>query len=246
MPPTTLTEVSSAEPSAAGWRALCNLLAPLAGEALDEALSHCRAPVSRWPTSLRRVHPAFRDDPAVAWTSGLFEGRVDPRLALVGRAELEHHQPSGDGVRFLGDHAALYPIAKSFSRYVDPSFDPVDAVLDVQHEYTPANGCGGGFDSETRGDGVRGLRWYDTVTEHAADDSSDGAWSPYGLASEISIRVGRYERSTWRYTFAVSGEAPTVLVLAHAWGTLLRGRQPATHASIDAALAEAARACAHL
>ena len=60
------------------------------------------------------------------------------------------------------------------------------------------------------------------VTEHAADYSSDGAWTVYGLNEGMTIKVGDKERGSGTYSFEVAGPTPKVLELALAWGALLR------------------------
>src|SRR6185295_9125567 len=99
-------------------------------------------------------------------------------------------------------------------------------------------GCGGGFDEEVRGDKERGMHWYDRITEHAADEEDDGAWTPYGLPEGFALQVGRQERGLGayegRYSFSVTGPAPAVLEVSHAWGTLLR---QGSLAHVEAALA---------
>jgi len=114
-------------------------------------------------------------------------------------------------------------------------------LVHTDHEYYSAAGCGGGFDEEKRGDETRGLRWYDRISEHAADHSSDGAWTPYGLQWPGTFSLGRHERGSGNYRFSASGPAPAVFELAWAWGRLVARGEVVTVEDARGALEEGRR-----
>ena len=236
----TLTALLAKPPSARAWVALCEVLAPLEGEELEAALAVARGPVGGWPAELRRCGPYYPSGQAAdPWLQPVFGGRFDPRLELVGWATVEHSTPFADPSELCGGDfvPAIRAIVVAFARFVDPSFDPVDTVLHRDSEFTSAAGCGGGFDEEVRGDERRGLRWYDTTTEHAADYSADGAWTPYGLAWPGTLSIGRRERGAGDYHFKAAGPTPAVLELAWAWGMLVGQGAGVTGEDARAALA---------
>jgi hypothetical protein len=111
--------------------------------------------------------------------------------------------------------------------------------------YYSAAGCGGGRDLEQRGTAEQGLTWDDTITEHAADDSSKGAWTAYGLAAGCALQRGsRYERRSGSYDLEVTGPVPQVDEVYEAWCALLERKTgvSAEHAREALARAVASRA----
>jgi len=114
-----------------------------------------------------------------------------------------------------------YPIALALAQHLDPTFQPPDTLLREDSQFTSAAGCGGGREVEQRGTPEQGLLWDDYITEHAADESSHGAWTPYGLAAGCALSVGRYERFSGYYELTVTGPAPQVDEVHAAWCALI-------------------------
>lgn len=224
-------------PSMENWRAISETLAALSKEDAVPAVNALREPLKSWPAQIRRENIYSSGS---AWLKDLFQGLVDPRLELVGWADIYHKQDfeEPDLCGTPGYVEAIYPVVKIFARALDPSFDPPDTVLSRESDYTAAAGCGGGFDSQKRGNDTHGMEWYDKVEESpSGNDPSTGDWSPYGLAGGYDLHIGRHIQYQGHYTFSVSGPPPKVYELAHAWGALLRqGR--ATPDKALAALAE--------
>lgn len=115
----------------------------------------------------------------------------------------------------------LHPIVRLLAQHLDPAFQPPDTLLHEDSYYYSAAGCGGGRDLEQRGTAEQGLTWDDTITEHAADDSSKGAWTAYGLAAGCALRVGRYERGSGTYDLEITGPVPQVDEVVAVWCALL-------------------------
>lgn len=236
-----LLEFAQGPPSGEAWGALCSGLGRFEEAAAAEVVASLRGPLARWPATLRRGEQAS-GDPAAPWLEDLGAGRCDPRLELLGQAALRFATPfAREGERLAGwpNLRAAYPLVVLLARALDPGFDPPDTLRSQDGEYFSANGCGGGFDEDVRGDEARGATWYDRITEHAADDASEGAWRVYGLPEGCLLEVGRYERGRGRYTFAAAGPCPAVLELALAWGALMRAENGIDLASARSALANA-------
>jgi len=222
------------EPSASSWRDICEHLTAMKDQtAIDLGLLAAREHnLIRWPARLRHAE-SVSDLPSAPWLAKLFHGVCDPRLGIVGWASMRHeveHRLHEDPI--LGDRNSdlegpgfttlVRPIVLAFARHLQPDFTPPDVLISREDNVMSAYGCGGGFELETWGDATRGIRWHAVVTEHAADYSSDGAWTVYGLNEGMTIKVGDKERGSGTYSFEVAGPTPKVLELALAWGALLR------------------------
>lgn len=225
-------------PSATAWAALTRALSACDERTVARSLAGAR----RWPAELRvigahvgRPEGRVRWDDVLSheWSCSLFAGRVDVRLAACASACVAH---AADDVATGLEPSGLLRVARAFARHLDPTFDPPDVEIASHREYTSAAGCGGGFAYARRGDATRGFDWDEVITEHAADDSYDGAWTPYGHRSATRFSVGRWEREGGRRTFAAIGPTPEVLELAHAFGLLVA--DPARLEDLGAALAE--------
>ncbi|MBN2498966.1 MAG: hypothetical protein JXR96_30535 [Deltaproteobacteria bacterium] len=191
------------------------LLSNLRGAALSQAIDEARAILS-WPARLRH---ASADCP---WLAGVFEGALDPRLALVGWASVRHAYEYEYLQCNLNEVQMIHTVA-GFARRLDPSFDPPAVVIDRGNTIQTAYGCGGGQEWEKRGDAMSGVLFRDEVTEHAAETENDGAWVPYGLAEGCQLRVHRHDYLGGRYSFTATGPTPAVLEIAALWGEMTRG-----------------------
>lgn len=226
---------ASREPSLAHWRQIAETLAKLPAEDLPPVITALREPLRAWPAEMRRESTYSARAP---WLAGLFKGVIDPRLELIGWADIAHRQDFEEpDLCGTPDYVeGIYAVTKLFAQALDPAFNPPDAVLSKDSEYTAAAGCGGGFDEERRGNEQQGMLWYDKIEESpSGNDPSAGTWSPYGLAGGYELHIGRFIQYKGYYTFSVSGPAPKVFELAHAWGILLRDGK-ATPATAAAAL----------
>ena len=223
------------EPSESRWRELCGHLAGMVDSvAIELGVLAVREQLQGWPARMRRAGSLGSFAEATApWLARLFRGACDSRLELVGWAYVRHeseHHPGED--RFLDNKdpyglgpdfsTLIRPVVFAFARHLQPDFAPPNVRLSCEGRVEPASGCGGGFEAETWGDAERGLRWHAMITEHAADYSSDGAWTVYGLNEGLMLKVGDRERGAGTYTFEAEGPTPEVLELALAWGELLR------------------------
>jgi hypothetical protein len=145
---------------------------------------------------------------------------VEPALRT-----LTHVAPFGtEGPRLcapLSFHPGVYPVVMLFAQHLDPTFAPPDTVIREESNFYSASGCGGGRDVEQRGTKEQGLIWDDVITEHAADESSNGEWTAYGLAPGCALRVGRYERTRGEYQLSVTGPSPQVDEVLAAWLALI-------------------------
>jgi hypothetical protein len=125
----------------------------------------------------------------------------------------------------LGFVNGVYPIVRVLAQHLDPSYDPPDTVLAKENEYTSAYGCGGGHDFEKRGDEQRFLTWYDTITEHSATDTSEGAWEACGLANGYLLKVGRDDGGSHCYNLSVTAPARLAQEVVAVWAALVE-REP--------------------
>ena len=236
-----LIDLAAGPPSAEAWGALCARLAQVEAGAVGEVVASLRAPLARWPGTLRRG--AIRaGDPAAPWLEALGAGHCDPRLAVFDHASLRfatRFAREGERLAAWSCLREAYPLVVLLAHALDPGFDPPDTLRSQSGEYYAAAGCGGGFDEDVRGDEGRGATWYDQITEHAADDSYRGTWKVYGLPEGCALEVGRYERGRGNYTLAASGPCPEVLELGLAWGALMRAEGGIDLESARAALTSA-------
>lgn len=197
------------------WTALCESLSRLpAGPALDEAIAAHRLEVATWPAATRVV-------PATSpWLSGLFEGRLDPRLELAGWASLEQvlrRQPTS--VR----HGQMFGIVKALAARLDPAFDPPDVVLSEANTIVSAYGCGGGQETWTRGDATHRVRFTSNASESPSDGMrSEDAWTAEGLAPMCALTIATGDFADDR-KLSAAGPCPAVLELAPAWSAVVRG-----------------------
>lgn len=209
----------SGPPTERAWSEVVRLLSSLEGSALASAIAEARAVVA-WPARLRHV------DAACPWLAGLFDGKLDPRLELVGWASVKHSHD----YRYLECNLAqrqLLRIVAAFARHLDPTFTAPDTLLEGGDDIRYASGCGGGSVWEKRGDASRGVLFSDVAIEHSAEMENDGSWVPYGLAEGHELTVARRDCIGGTYTFSATGPAHAVIELASVWGAMVRAPQAA-------------------
>jgi hypothetical protein len=196
------------------WAAVCAELENVSGAELPLAIDAKRDEVLRWPAAVRHLNA---DSP---WLNGLFEGRLDPRLELVGHAAIRHrHEYTSYTVR-TGE---LFPIMALLGHHLDPAFNPPDVVLGQEDNIVSAYGCGGGSAWEKRGDSTQWIYYDCSATEHAAGMSTDDSWTAHGLAEGVSLEVQVEDSFGGSYGFAATGFTPAIFELALAWQAVLRG-----------------------
>ena len=166
------------------WSKLCQSLDSLTGPALDEAITSHRAEVAQWPASVRHLEA---DSP---WLQGVFEGRFDPRLELVGHATIQQRL---EGERSSGG-PQMFDLVRALAAHLDPAFEPPDALLGEEDNIRSAYGCGGGQAWWTRGNATQSIQFHSNATE----SPSSATWSAtpaYAGVSEGSPRRHTSSRS---------------------------------------------------
>jgi hypothetical protein len=219
------------------WQRVCAVLDdPMDEGTLELVLDRARAVVLSWPERERAASLlGGRADAPGRWIERTLAGAKDPRVALVGWASIERsieHDAStysgGTGATKMlpcaqpGFRDRMRPAVMAFAQRLDRTWSAPEVMIHQDNAWISAAGCGGGFDTKRWGDADRGATWYDTLTEHSADESSDGAWTPYGIAPEIKLSLGHAERWSGTYTLAVTGPMPAALEVARAWEAILR------------------------
>lgn len=214
-----LVALTAQDPSEKAWDAVCEALCQLEdAEALARAIAVAREPLGRWPARLRRADAG----PASRWTAGVFEGRFDPRLELVGWASIGHHHE----YEYLEDpveSGRLLDLAAAFARRLDPAFDPPNTVLGSGDNIRYASGNGGGRAWKKRGGATQWVAYENQAVEHSADMEFDESWTAHGLAEGTAITVKCNDYIGGYYDFTASGPAPAVFELAPVWSAVLRG-----------------------
>lgn len=139
---------------------------------------------------------------------------------------LTHRAPFGrEGAVLCGPrdfHLHVYPVVLVFVQHLDPQFQPPDTLVREESYFHPASGCGGGREVLVqRGNATQWITWDEVISEHAADESSVGDWTAYGMAGGCALRLGRYERTSGEYRLDVTGPVPQVDEVMAAWLALL-------------------------
>lgn len=195
------------------WSTLCQSLEALTGPALEVELAARRAEVAQWPAAVRRIGA---ESP---WLKGVFEGRFDPRLELVGSATLQQHL---EGQQRAGG-AQMFELVRMLSAHLDPSFDPPDVVLEEEDNIRSAYGCGGGQAWWTRGNASQSIQFFSNASESpSAGMRSYDRWTAAGLPEGTSLVI-ELDDYVDGCTLVASGPCPAVLELAPAWTALVRG-----------------------
>jgi hypothetical protein len=114
----------------------------------------------------------------------------------------------------------LVKLVFAFAHHLDPTFHAPVVKLSDEYEFTSAAGCGGGHAGSRWGDAERGVDYSATLTEHAADESTNGAWRVYGLVPGLSLALEYYERTGGSYTLVATGPAPAIFDVALVWGSI--------------------------
>lgn len=205
-------------PSEQAWAAVCEALSRLEdAQTLARAIAVAREPLRRWPAGLRRADAG----PASGWTAGVFEGRFDPRLELVGWASIHHrHEYAYLESPVSGE---LLDLVAAFARRLDPAFDPPTTVLGSGDQITYASGCGGGRAWKKRGGPTQWVAFESKAVEHSAEMEFDQSWTAHGLAEGVEIAVTCNDYIGGHYDLAASGPAPAVFELAPVWSAVVHG-----------------------
>lgn len=200
------------------WSTLVQSLNALTGEALEQAVASHRAEVAEWPTSVRSIGA---DSP---WLDGIFEGRFDPRLELVGHATIQQHlEHAPADVR----SQEMFQIVRALAARLDPAFDPPDVVLEEENDIRSAYGCGGGGAWWTRGNATQTIRFDSNATESPSMGMrSHDSWTAHGMAEGCALVV-EVDDFFDRRKLTASGPCPSVLEVAPAWAAVVRGADAA-------------------
>lgn len=219
-------------------RLLCDELEAVEDSALDALLPSVLARIESWPAHLRvgevrRVQSSELRDywtresavkehgPLGGWLWDLFDGRFNPRLAVLRRARLGCQNRFDPGTEDpwegkWGKQSAA-SLLLAIGRHLEPSF-AYSHELYVEYGQTIP---GEARKTSKYGDATRGFSDCEYTLEHAADDSLGNDYALYGLQDahvtlEIVGRSGAHTYDLW-----VSGAAPAVLELGLLWSELL-------------------------
>jgi hypothetical protein len=211
--------LTAEDPSEKAWDAVCEALCQLEdAEALARAIAVAREPLGRWPAMLRRADAG----PASRWRAGVFEGRFDRRLELVGWGSIRHRHEY-EYLKSPVRSERLLDLVAAFARRLDPAFDPPNTVLESGDNIRYASGCGGGRAWKKRGGATQWVAYDNQAVEHAGDMETVETWTAHGLADGTAITVECHDYIGGYYDFAASGPAPAVFELAPVWSAILRG-----------------------
>jgi hypothetical protein len=214
-----LVALTAQDPSEKAWDAVCEALCQLQdSEALARAIAVAREPLGRWPAMLRRAD-ANRASP---WTAGVFEGRFDRRLELVGWASIRHHHEY-EYLESPVKSERLLDLVAAFARRLDPTFDPPNTVLESGDDIRYASGCGGGRAYEKHGGATQWIAYDNQAVEHSGDMETNESWTAHGVSEGATVTVGCHDYIGGYYDFTASGPAPAVFELAPVWSAVLRG-----------------------
>lgn len=225
---------SAAKKPADEFRTLCEELECVEDAALDDVLPTilasqslpaelCRGDVHRIRSSAppwTRQSQVQERGPVAGWLWDLFDGRVNPRLALLRRAyvtcEDRYDRTVEDPWSNRWGTQSPSSLLLAMARHFEPTFS-YDDTLHAQHDQ---EWPGHKETLHAYGDARRRFTDRSYELEHAGDSSYGNEYTMLGLAdARVSLEIVRRSGSH-TYNVCISGPTPAALDLALVWSEL--------------------------